>query len=578
MGTKDQGPRKNKVGKQSSNIRIAPRQGRLFEVSTQMSPLATDVEGVSVDQMLFLNDQVVMISESFVTDRFRAAVQESIVLNQPPFSISRLKKPVKTQEWEHVYTSIPSIAEMNVIREKLQNKNLTDLKKGSGFIVVKVRFNDETKVIELETENEQGEKRKADANRPNQRSMVIGFQRELFTEETLVEMHKQMTEVIYANEMVTVRQYEAGMGTLANAINGGQFGQSLNKLCGLDHAASLIAVLPSSDRRQLLLEAVYHYVLSTCQNFNWNVDFIANHYQWAVLQVQASKSHYEQCMWLLDHGANLRFRETKGYTALAIAAASNAVTAVEMFLARDADPCELSNDQTTALHLAAALGHRDVVIVLCDKKYGVSLNAVNAHNMTPLLLSVQNGHVNVVKTLLKSAKKEKVGAEALILEMLNSSTNAGWTSLHFAASLNHPSAVAILMQHGGNPLQIDARGWTPLACAVQENHVEVVRKMLDFAREKDLMQEVYRVHNELKVSLVHLAAASKACQTPEMITLLLENGFDAAPRAQFVLPDSTPALSSFDTPKSPADLAVEHGKSEAFLEALLPSARRPGMR
>jgi ankyrin repeat protein len=789
--------------------------------------------------------------------------------------------------------------------------------------------------------------------------MLLGIGGELFSDEMLRSLHKTLFENVYKAELAIIKQYESQMGTLDGAISARSFGERLNRLCSAQDAMFKNTSLLGFVSGQMLLNALYHRILATHDDFKWDQDFIANDDLWTVLQLQASKNHVEVCEWLINHGANLHYRESKGYTALAIAAARNAEKTVRLLLDLGADPTEVSDDQTTALHLAASSGHEDVVSILCKKKHGVSLNAVNDSGMTPLLLAAQNKHTEVVRVLLECAASQENGKQ-LILEMLSKGTKADWTPLHFAcwfgeekivrllleaeclargldvvmappqeenkedddesnneqnelvdqrgfltdmtaplvasaitpartapvtvatsrtalfgsassrvvrevsvsptmqptitqeppakkrivdatavlsppsnqpatnatvkpmpaikphpmalaggnghtecikvlmeygvkvdernpadnttalhssitgshldtvkfllekgadvmlptktgvnalmlaagqktreyldviflckpsidvnaevkgwsavmsaaskgrlenlkflieekggsltnlsknnftllqlaaqdghldvvkwlwaqtktglnhvnkfgwtplycaafhghaevvdyllglgadpfldskdgwtvimllarvgnnaalqrvlakipdselktrinsatfekwtalhsaASRNHPKTVKILLENGGDMLQKDARGWMPLACAVQQGHVEVVKTMLEFASKNNLLQRAREVHDALKVSLVHLAAASKNCQDPEMINVLLQYGFDAAPRKQFATPESDKSKTPYFKPKSPAVLAVEHGKNKAFIDALFP--------
>lgn len=73
----------------------------------------------------------------------------------------------------------------------------------------------------------------------------------------------------------------------------------------------------------------------------------------------------------------------------------------------------LTNQQRTALHLAASRGHTDICRLLCDQLM-IDRNAQDVDGNTPLHLSARSGQLDVIKFLITEASvdhtiKNRVG-------------------------------------------------------------------------------------------------------------------------------------------------------------------------
>lgn len=84
----------------------------------------------------------------------------------------------------------------------------------------------------------------------------------------------------------------------------------------------------------------------------------------------------------------------------------------------------------TALHLAAGLGHCDIVRALTSA--GATLDTKGEHDLTPLLAAAQHGHSKVVLTLLKAGADVNLSAEGDV------------TALHLASAEGHDHTVIAL--------------------------------------------------------------------------------------------------------------------------------------
>lgn len=120
--------------------------------------------------------------------------------------------------------------------------------------------------------------------------------------------------------------------------------------------------------------------------------------------------------------------------------------------------------QETALHKAAARGHRDVVQLLLEK--GASTKVMNTSDETPLHLAASLGHNSIVELLLtKGASIEAV-------------TNMENTPLHLAASRGHTSTVELLLMKGASIQAGNLLGYTPLLLTARNGHISTVELLL----------------------------------------------------------------------------------------------------
>lgn len=129
-------------------------------------------------------------------------------------------------------------------------------------------------------------------------------------------------------------------------------------------------------------------------------------------------------------------------------------------------------ENRTALYAAAANNQASVVQFLCESKAKVNIHGRGG--FTPLTVAAFDGHVEVIKTLLKYGRE-------LDLEMRDKGTfNA--TPLYHAAFKNHPEVVEVLCKAKAkvNIHESSGRGNTPLTAAASQGYVEVVKSLLEY--------------------------------------------------------------------------------------------------
>jgi len=211
---------------------------------------------------------------------------------------------------------------------------------------------------------------------------------------------------------------------------------------------------------------------------------------------------------LLGQGADLNVaEEISGETALTRAADRGHYAIVHAILSRGSSGFQklvaqrartgLQGDGATALHLAAARGHR----MICDKLLGVGADpsAADRKGRLPLHRATEGNHVEVSNLLLTfgsaHSAQDKEGASPLHLAAdqgsltmadllvrfsadVNSRRKDGLTALHLAARGGHDVLCQLFTGHGAEPNAADANGVTPFALAFGAAHTRCCRVLL----------------------------------------------------------------------------------------------------
>ncbi|XP_014190825.1 ankyrin repeat domain-containing protein 26 isoform X7 [Haplochromis burtoni] len=170
-------------------------------------------------------------------------------------------------------------------------------------------------------------------------------------------------------------------------------------------------------------------------------------------------------------------------------------------LAKKNDVNQLDKENRTALHIACASGHVEVVHFLIESK--AKLNLCDNQNRSALMKAVQGQHDNCVSILLENH------ADPNLMDI------NGNTALHLAANIPSVPTAVLLLQHGAQINSQNKEGFTPLIVAVRENHIEMAQFLLKETA------DVNSVDQDQRSPLMIAAGNGEVC----MVKLLLQ--FDA---------------------------------------------------
>ncbi len=162
-----------------------------------------------------------------------------------------------------------------------------------------------------------------------------------------------------------------------------------------------------------------------------------------------------------------------GRTALLIAARDNNLAKVKELLAAGADVNKSkTNDGITPLYAASQNGHTEVVKTLLSNSR-TDVNKENTkYGTTPLYIASQYGHAEIVKLLLSDSRID-----------VNKATHDGCTALFVASQDGHAKIVKLLLSDSRtdvNKAMQDSS--TPLYVACQNGRTEIVKLLVSDSR------------------------------------------------------------------------------------------------
>lgn len=276
---------------------------------------------------------------------------------------------------------------------------------------------------------------------------------------------------------------------------------------------------------------------------------------------------------LLDHGAKVNAGNKWNMTALHGAAQYGHIEAMELLLARGADPNIATNDGstpllfllashsfdrgqidarmrdfilslirrgvrvdvrngegTTVLQQAAALDFPDLLAEILSR--GAPVNAGSKTGWTALHSAVAAGREDNVRVLLgHQADPNALGYSPKDVPGVpwHQFEKAGVTPLHIAVARGSHSIVQSLIAAGADMSILDGAGRTPLTLAIEKKDVKAVRFLLDGGADANIPTAdgdaaIYRAAAEGRRELVELLLKYGVDGDPEVIKTLLETG------------------------------------------------------
>ena len=252
----------------------------------------------------------------------------------------------------------------------------------------------------------------------------------------------------------------------------------------------------------------------------------------------AFNSEPEVTELLLNHGGDIHDGDTRDWTPLHHAAASNVTEVVASLLDRGADIHAGNNYGATPLHLAATYNAEPAVVALLLDR-GADIHGRDDHDKTPVVAAAfHNKEAGIMELLLDR------GAD------IQFDGGKGLTLLHYASFNGSPEVMELLLDRG---LDVSARGdegETPLFNAVVGGEPAAVELLLD--RGADIhARDSYYGWTPLHTSVSFVSFGRFRGTGPALVGLLLDRGADIEARD--------------DDGNTPLHLAVAISSSDAEL-------------
>lgn len=200
---------------------------------------------------------------------------------------------------------------------------------------------------------------------------------------------------------------------------------------------------------------------------------------------------------LLDHGADIDFKDDVGLTALHGAALSNHPKIARLLLDRGAYIRAATRNYSTPLNLAICDGRKEVALVLLER--GEKIHNFISYATHGLMQAVKTKDVEILQFILSHEVvenvKEEIATNTLYSSIpyltgelirvfmdfgadINSVNDDGTSILHRAVKLNNKELIDDLLEFGANINQSDGNGATPLHEAAKFSNVLIVRRLL----------------------------------------------------------------------------------------------------
>ncbi|ATD66755.1 hypothetical protein CNR27_04260 [Luteimonas chenhongjianii] len=235
---------------------------------------------------------------------------------------------------------------------------------------------------------------------------------------------------------------------------------------------------------------------------------------------------------LVCHGVDLDLRDSRGMTALHLAAALGREGALKVLIRHGASPVACAADGQTPLGVALSAGRRDLADWLDWRGWKLPGRALEP---TDLPVAASSGDADAVRRLLDLGFP------------VDTADGQGCTALLRAAGGGHRAVVDLLLARGADPARPAQSGATPLSAAVSMRHADVVDRLLEAGASLD-----HRLPGE--VSVLMLAAA---LGLPDLAGRLLTAGADIhATDAQGLTALHCAALYGFTSRDRPRLLAL----------------------
>lgn len=173
-----------------------------------------------------------------------------------------------------------------------------------------------------------------------------------------------------------------------------------------------------------------------------------------------------------DAPVSVDAQDARGCTALMLAAWRGHTDVVRELITHGARVDVCDRDAWTALAYAARFGRLEIARILLD--HGAERDATSAaHERTPLMHAVQMGHVEVARMLLEcgaDASRTDRNGDLVVMMALEGDVHL----LGVEEEGARLEMVRLLVERGASPVEVNAKGRTPLQVATEEEFSRIV--------------------------------------------------------------------------------------------------------
>lgn len=182
------------------------------------------------------------------------------------------------------------------------------------------------------------------------------------------------------------------------------------------------------------------------------------------------EGHIETVEVLLTYGAKTAIDDGMVQSAIPWAAVNNQREMLEYLLAQGLDVNKPGSGEFTALHQAANYDNVELADFLLEN--GAEVNRGTGNNITPLALAAVKGNAAMTRWLIENGSEIEAAVES-----------TGKTPLHLAVQDEHIEVVRILLEAGADPLAEAIKGYTPLDLAYQLQYEDIAALVESFLPE-----------------------------------------------------------------------------------------------
>ncbi|KAJ8299433.1 hypothetical protein KUTeg_023493, partial [Tegillarca granosa] len=225
---------------------------------------------------------------------------------------------------------------------------------------------------------------------------------------------------------------------------------------------------------------------------------------------------FERCKELIEAGYDVNQMDRENVSLLHWASINNRIELIKYYVSVGAVVDRFGGDlNSTPLHWATRQGHLATVVLLMSMSADPSLR--DGEGCSCIHLAAQFGHTSIVAYLIAKGQDvdmlDKNGMTALmyssyrvfgydpsrLLMTFGASTNKadkvhGNTPLHWACFTGNTCVIAMLLKTTASMDALNAKGQTVMDVAIEQKHVQVVRKLREVRAERGLDSQsfIYR--------------------------------------------------------------------------------------